>query len=129
MEPRAEHPAPPSFGELLRRYREAAELTQEALAERAELSARGLRYLEQGVRRPYQQTVRRLAESLALAPEERRALEAAARGQNPAAPLPALPSPHGRRGPSASSRLPAPCATRWASRSWPTGGSTTLATA
>ena len=38
------------FGELLRRLRVAAGLTQEALAERAGLSARGLSDLERGVR-------------------------------------------------------------------------------
>ncbi len=32
----------PSFGELLRRYRQAAGLTQEALAERAGLSESGI---------------------------------------------------------------------------------------
>lgn len=40
-----------SFGELLRRYREVADLTQEALAERAHLSVRGISDLERGARR------------------------------------------------------------------------------
>lgn len=40
-----------SFGTLLRRYREALGLTQEALAQRAGLSARGISDLERGVNR------------------------------------------------------------------------------
>ena len=39
-----------AFGSLLRRYREAASLTQEALAERARLSARAISDLERGVK-------------------------------------------------------------------------------
>ena len=39
-----------SFGELLRRHRAAAELTQEALAARAHMSARSVSDLERGVR-------------------------------------------------------------------------------
>ena len=56
-----------TFGALLKRYREAAGLTQEELAERAELSVRGLIYLERGQRRPYPSTVRRLADALGYA--------------------------------------------------------------
>ena len=67
-----------SFGTLLRRYRETASLTQEELAECAQMSVRGLVYLEQGQRQPYAHTVRRLAEALALAPAERAALVGAA---------------------------------------------------
>ena len=67
-----------SFGELLGQHRAEAGLTQEVLAERAELSVRGLRYLEQGVRRPHPATVRRLADALALRPDEVRALTDAA---------------------------------------------------
>ncbi|HTD76920.1 MAG TPA: helix-turn-helix domain-containing protein, partial [Chloroflexota bacterium] len=63
---------PSSFGELLRRYRIAARLTQEQLAERAGLSARGVQDLERGLRRsPYPDTTRRLAEALGLADHER----------------------------------------------------------
>lgn len=68
-----------TFGELLRRYRLAAGLTQEELAERAALSVRGLGYLEKGARRPYRDTVRRLVEALALPTAERSAFEALAR--------------------------------------------------
>ena len=68
-----------SFGGLLRRYRVAVGLTQEELAERAALSLRGLAYLEQGERRPFRDTVRRLADALALDRQQRAAFEAAAR--------------------------------------------------
>jgi predicted ATPase len=72
------------FGEQLRRHRQAANLTQEALAERAGLSVRGLKYLEQGVKRPFPDTVRRLAAALALTPAEQAALTAAAGPRAPA---------------------------------------------
>src|ERR671916_3340027 len=55
-----------SFGELLRDGRLAAELTQEALAERAEISARTIRALEQGGSKPQRETARRLAAALGL---------------------------------------------------------------
>ena len=55
------------FGALLKRYRVAAGLSQEALAERALLSTRGISDLERGRHRlPYRDTVARLAEALAL---------------------------------------------------------------
>jgi len=83
-----------AFGGLLRGYREAAGLTQEELAERARLSARGISDLERGVRRlPRPETVRLLAAALGLAPAERGALIAAARPA--AAPPPAIPRPRG----------------------------------
>ncbi len=56
----------PSFGALLRHYRSAAGLTQEALAERAQLSVRGIKYLERDGRTPYGDTVRRLIGALGL---------------------------------------------------------------
>src|SRR5690242_18608597 len=71
--------ARPTFGDLVRRYRERAGLSQEALAERAGLSPRGLLYLERGVRRPYPDTLRRLADALSLDAEEREALAMAVR--------------------------------------------------
>ncbi len=69
------HPA--SFGVLLRGHRLAAGLAQTALAERAALSTRGLAFLERGARRPYPDTVRRLADALGLAGEERATFMAA----------------------------------------------------
>jgi transcriptional regulator with XRE-family HTH domain len=63
---------PGSFGELLRRNRTAAGLTQEELAHRAGLSARGVQDLERGLRRsPHPETTRRLAEALGLGDAER----------------------------------------------------------
>ncbi|HEY1298491.1 MAG TPA: helix-turn-helix domain-containing protein [Chloroflexota bacterium] len=70
----------PSFGDVLRRHRVAAGLTQEELAERAGLSARAITDLERGVRRfPYPDTIARLGEALALGYSDRTALRAAAR--------------------------------------------------
>jgi transcriptional regulator with XRE-family HTH domain len=67
------------FGEVLRRYRVAAGLTQEALAERAALSPRGISDLERAARtRPYPATVHRLAVALGLTEADRRLLELAA---------------------------------------------------
>ena len=68
-----------AFGGLLRRHRAAAALSQEALAERAGLSARAVADLERGVRRfPYPETVKRLSDSLNLAAPERAAFIKAA---------------------------------------------------
>ncbi|HEY0783855.1 MAG TPA: helix-turn-helix domain-containing protein, partial [Thermoanaerobaculia bacterium] len=86
----------PTFSELLRRHRRAAQLTQEELAERAALSPRGLRYLEHGTRVPYPDTVRRLAAALGLPETEAAELAAAARAQGGEARLaPVPPPPHG----------------------------------
>jgi transcriptional regulator with XRE-family HTH domain len=66
-----------SFGELLRQHRARAGLTQEALAERAGMSVRGLSDLELGARSaPYPDTIRRLAEALGLDRSEHWALGA-----------------------------------------------------
>jgi transcriptional regulator with XRE-family HTH domain len=68
-----------SFGTLLRRYRVVAGLSQEELAQRAHMSARGISDLERGVRRaPYRGTVMQLAEALELTGDEREILEQAA---------------------------------------------------
>src|SRR5919202_711989 len=70
----------PTFGAVLRRYRLAAGFTQEALAERAGLSARAITDLERGVnRRPRKDTLARLAAALDLSPEDHAAWEAARR--------------------------------------------------
>ena len=97
--------APEPFGALLRRRRLAAGLTQEGLAERAGLSARGVSDLERGARRaPQRETVRRLARALGLRPAGAAALEAGAAGprRRPAAaggpgPAPSGGAPAGRR--------------------------------
>ena len=77
--------APPggSFGALLRVCRHRACLSQEQLAERAELSERTVRNLEAGrVRAPRNDTVSLLADALELTEPEREAWLAAARGAN-----------------------------------------------
>jgi predicted ATPase/DNA-binding XRE family transcriptional regulator len=72
--------AAPAFGTLLRRFRTAAGLTQEALAERAGLSVRGISDLERGEREhPHHDTFRMLADALALTDAERASFAAAAR--------------------------------------------------
>jgi predicted ATPase/DNA-binding XRE family transcriptional regulator len=75
-----------SFGMLLKRYRRAANLTQEMLAERAGYSTTYLSKLERGERQPLALTVVALAEALDLPPKERATLEEAARR----APVPQL---------------------------------------
>jgi predicted ATPase/DNA-binding XRE family transcriptional regulator len=68
------------FATLLRRLRVAAGLTQEELAERAQLSERAIRRLEHdGERTPRLQTVQLLAHALGLPPDEQFRLLAAAR--------------------------------------------------
>src|SRR5215211_4372252 len=68
------------FGDLLRRSRSAISLSQEGLAERAGLSRRGISDLERGARRaPRLETVRMLADALALGGEDRVLFLAAAR--------------------------------------------------
>ncbi len=68
------------FGALLRRYRRAAGLSQEELAELAGVSQRSIGDLERGAaRRPHRDTMALLADALGLAAAERAALEAAGR--------------------------------------------------
>jgi len=76
------------FAELLRQLRVDARLTQEELAEEAELSPRSVSDLERGIHRTAQKvTVHLLADALGL-PEPARALfVAAARGRGPAEPV------------------------------------------
>ena len=75
-----EQPLDGSFAQRLRTLRERAALTQEELAERADLTANAIGALERGERRrPYPHTVRALAEALGLDDADRAALAAAAR--------------------------------------------------
>jgi predicted ATPase/transcriptional regulator with XRE-family HTH domain len=88
--------APPTaFGLALRRRRLAAGLSQDALAERAGLSKRGISDLERGLRSPRPDTIRMLAEALGLGADDLAALAAAARPELSSAPLsaPSLPAP------------------------------------
>jgi predicted ATPase/transcriptional regulator with XRE-family HTH domain len=67
------------FGALLRQHRLAAGLSQETLAERAQMSEDGVSALERGRRRtPQRETLELLARALALDVEQRREFEAAA---------------------------------------------------
>jgi non-specific serine/threonine protein kinase len=77
----------PHFGELLRRFRIDAGLSQEELAERAGVSVQAVGALERGDRRmPRRDTINRLAEALSLSPEASAALRASVpRGRGPAA--------------------------------------------
>lgn len=90
-----------TFGSLLRHHRLAAGLSQEALAERAGLSPRGIGDLERGIKTaPHRDTVALLAEALGLTPAERAALEAAVvrrRGPRaaPTNPVASAPPPAG----------------------------------
>ena len=69
------------LGRLVRAHRARLGLTQEQVAQRAGLSERTLRNLEGGrIRRPYPDTIRRLADALELTGRHRDQLEAAARG-------------------------------------------------
>jgi len=95
--------AHPPFGDRLRRYRVAAGLSQEALAERAGVAARTIGAIEQGTSTaPYKDTVQCLADALAVPHDERAAFVAISRYRrprsNPAAATPRL----------APSTLPAP---------------------
>jgi predicted ATPase/DNA-binding XRE family transcriptional regulator len=81
------------FGALLKQQRRAANLTQEALAEQAGISARSVSDLERGLSRaPHPDTVAFLAQALGLSGPERAAFLAAARPQ-PASELAALDLP------------------------------------
>lgn len=93
---------PPAFGDLLHRFRVAAGWTQEELAAHAGVSTRAITKYESGATlRPQRETVRLLADALALPPEERALFEAAGHAMRvPASvpgPVPAIPT-----------RLPAP---------------------
>jgi len=69
-----------SFGALLKRYRLAAGLSQEALAARASLSARTISDLERGIHgTPHTDTLELLTSALSLSAQQRTLLLAAAR--------------------------------------------------
>ena len=77
------------FGERLRHYREAAGYSQEELAERAGLSANAISALERGERkRPFPDTLRRLADALGLSQDARSALAATMQPRADKAPSP-----------------------------------------
>jgi predicted ATPase/transcriptional regulator with XRE-family HTH domain len=93
-----------TFGTLLRRFRLAAGLSQEALAERARLSPAAITALERGRRAaPRPSTVTLLVEALALTATERADLIAAANANDPA-----LSSDATERRPSSTAMHPTP---------------------
>ena len=74
-----------SFGGLLRQLRAEARLTQEELAEAAQLSPRSVSDLERGINRTARKdTANLLADALSLAEPVRGLFVAAARGRGPA---------------------------------------------
>src|SRR5713101_3249069 len=82
-----------SFGALLKRYRLAAGLSQEALAGRAGLSARGISDLERGIKHtPRFDTLELLTGALSLSAQQRTLLRAAARPEMALAPSASQPS-------------------------------------
>src|SRR5690349_15279579 len=111
------HMGPPqTFGTLLQRYRAAAGLTQEELAERSGVSARTVSDLERGLKRtPRPDTLRLLAAALGLVAGERAAFTAAAhpsaappppRGFDRAAPRPPADARHSGAASLAKGALP-----------------------
>jgi len=90
-----------SFHTLLKHYRQAAGLSQEALAARAGLSARAISDLERGINRtPRYDTLELLSSALSLSSQQHALLQAAARPEiaaaalaPPGAPSPGLPLP------------------------------------
>jgi tetratricopeptide (TPR) repeat protein/transcriptional regulator with XRE-family HTH domain len=79
------------FGDLLRRYRIEANLTQQALAVRAHMSVQAIGMLERGTRRkPRRDTVVRLSRALGLAPPQIEALLASGQGGDGADEAPSV---------------------------------------
>ncbi len=88
------------LAELLADLRQARGLSQEELAARAAVSVRAISDVERGAtRRPHRETIRALAEGLALGPAERELFERAARQ---------APPPSTRRRTARQVTLPAP---------------------
>ena len=96
-----------SFGYWLRRRRKALDLTQAALAAQVFCSLDLIRKLEADTRRPSRQLAEKLADALALAPDEHAAFVQAARAEHSADTLPLDSQPVPAAAP-ASSNLPTP---------------------
>src|SRR5690349_5429182 len=76
-----------TFGSSLRRYREAAGFSQEALAARAGLSTRAISDLERGInQRPRYATLELLTKALELSAPQREWLEKIARSESSGLP-------------------------------------------
>lgn len=72
------HAAPQAFGDHLRRWRQQRRLSQQGLAEDAEISTRHLSFIETGRAMPSREMVLRLAERLDVPLRERNAMLVAA---------------------------------------------------
>ena len=84
-----------TFGELVRVLRRRTGLTQEGLAHRSGLSARGVRNIEAGRGRPHQATIELLVSALATSGAEARRLRQLGMDPDELGPLPAqLPPAH-----------------------------------
>ena len=100
-----ERQGPSRVGELVRRHRTVAALSQEELAERAGFSVRAISDLERGVHRaPRLETLRLLADALQLSPGERAELLSAARPEE-MVPLPPASADRRMTGAPSSTRL------------------------
>lgn len=98
-----------TFGHVLRRYRLAAGLTQQQLADQAGMSRRGIDDLERGVRRtPYRDTVRRLVAALGLSERDAATLEGAVARAHGRSSVLALHIPDASDGGALWSHLPTP---------------------
>src|SRR5260221_9341080 len=81
-----------SFGSWLRQRRKALDLTQPELAEQIACSVTTLQKIEADERRPSKQMTERLADVLAISPEERAAFVSFARQSETSPSVPVLPS-------------------------------------
>lgn len=104
----------PSLGELLRRHRQRVGLTQEELAERAELSVRQLVYLERGKHTPRPGTIRRLSKALRLSEEDHGTLLASVDDGTPTTQPPSRHGPGGALGPESPDAPPRDKRVAWA---------------
>jgi transcriptional regulator with XRE-family HTH domain len=98
-----------SFGHTLKQRRKALDLTREELAERVGCAVETLRKIETDARRPSRQMAERLADALALAPEERAAFVHLGRSSPAAVSLwTSSPTATQIAAPSLSRSLPSP---------------------
>ncbi|MDQ3928208.1 MAG: helix-turn-helix domain-containing protein, partial [Chloroflexota bacterium] len=80
----------PPFGQWLRERRESLDMTREDLAEKVNCARVTIAKIEHGERRPSRQVAERLAESLALPPEQHEAFLRWARGMSVVPGLPGI---------------------------------------
>ncbi|MDQ5825029.1 MAG: tetratricopeptide repeat protein [Chloroflexota bacterium] len=101
-----------TFGRWLKAQRQAMDLTQERFADRVGCTMSAIEKIERGVRRPSQQVAERMAEVLSIAPEERQAFMAWARGlqaqYEPVLPQSIAIAPPQQATPPVVTNLPAP---------------------